>query len=212
MTSNGSIRLICFDLGGVIVRICRTWKEACLAAGLDLRGPWQHDAPAPPEMHAISIAFSTGKIDFETWCHRMSESLNRLYVPHEIARAHKAVLLGEYEGVSEAIDRIHASGLHTATLSNTDAQHWIDLIKYPAIRKINHLHASHLLQQYKPDPAIYHAFEQQVQATPHEILFLDDLPANIESALALGWHAELIDPYSRTDAQIIAAIKKHHAV
>ena len=29
--------VICFDLGGVLVRICRDWNEGCAAAGIDPR-------------------------------------------------------------------------------------------------------------------------------------------------------------------------------
>ena len=31
------IRLVCFDLGGVLVKICRSWSDGCRAAGLDVR-------------------------------------------------------------------------------------------------------------------------------------------------------------------------------
>ena len=30
-------RTVCFDLGGVIVRICRSWEEGCHRAGVSLR-------------------------------------------------------------------------------------------------------------------------------------------------------------------------------
>ena len=32
-----ALRLVCFDLGGVIIRICRTWAEGCTAAGVAVR-------------------------------------------------------------------------------------------------------------------------------------------------------------------------------
>ena len=30
------VTLVVFDLGGVVVRICRSWEEACRAAGVTL--------------------------------------------------------------------------------------------------------------------------------------------------------------------------------
>jgi hypothetical protein len=33
----GSIQAVCFDVGGVIVRIRHSWRELCRAAGFDLR-------------------------------------------------------------------------------------------------------------------------------------------------------------------------------
>ena len=29
--------IVCFDIGGVLVRICRTWEEGCIAADVPLR-------------------------------------------------------------------------------------------------------------------------------------------------------------------------------
>jgi len=38
VTTSG-IRMVCFDLGGVLIKHCRTWREGCAAAGLRLRVP-----------------------------------------------------------------------------------------------------------------------------------------------------------------------------
>ncbi len=41
----------------------------------------------------------------------------------------------------------------------------------------------------KPDPRIYAAAERDLGIEPAQILFVDDLPANIEGALRCGWQA-----------------------
>lgn len=41
----------------------------------------------------------------------------------------------------------------------------------------------------KPDPRIYAAAERDLGLEPARILFVDDLPANVEGALACGWQA-----------------------
>lgn len=42
----------------------------------------------------------------------------------------------------------------------------------------------------KPDPAFYAAATKGIGVKPDEILFLDDLAANVEAARAFGWRAE----------------------
>jgi len=41
----------------------------------------------------------------------------------------------------------------------------------------------------KPDPRIYAAAERDLGVEPARILFVDDLPANVEGALRCGWQA-----------------------
>lgn len=41
----------------------------------------------------------------------------------------------------------------------------------------------------KPDPRIYAAAERDLGVEPSRILFVDDLPANVEGALRCGWQA-----------------------
>jgi putative hydrolase of the HAD superfamily len=41
----------------------------------------------------------------------------------------------------------------------------------------------------KPETGIFEAACQRFAAAPEELLFLDDVPANVHAARALGWHA-----------------------
>ena len=59
-----TIRLVCFDLGGVIIRICRTWLEACRRAGLPVRdgieGVLQREIETRRE---LNVLHQTGRLD-----------------------------------------------------------------------------------------------------------------------------------------------------
>jgi HAD superfamily hydrolase (TIGR01509 family) len=204
--AESSIKLVCFDLGGVVIRICRSWPDACAAAAIASRCDWEQAADA---RHQISMQLSTGRINHATWAHQVSELYDGLYSPQELCAIHGAWLLGEYQGVGEVIDRIHRAGAETASLSNTDHAHWDRMPEFPAFMKLQHRWASHLLHLVKPDPAIYREFERRVNHRSGEILFFDDLPENIEAARAAGWNAELIDPQMRTDSQIQAGLERH---
>jgi len=209
MPSASPIKLVCFDLGGVLVRICRSWPEGCAAAGLPVRGTMTNGYPRIAGWDELGFQFGTGKIDGAIWSERVSSLLNRLYTPQEVRSIHDAWLLGEYEGVGDVIDQIHAAGLPTAALSNTNADHWPRMDDYPAVMRVQHRLASHELGLHKPDPAIYRELERRMNRSGQEILFFDDLPENVKAARAVGWRAELIDPSGRTDVQIQSALTTH---
>lgn len=205
---DSSIKLVCFDLGGVLIRICRSWPEGCAAAGIECRCDWERP-PAAEARHEVSTLLGTGRIDRPTWARQVSALYDGLYTPAELESIHGAFLVDQYEGVGEVIERLHAAGLATASLSNTDHAHWERLLAFPAVLMLQHRWASHLLQLVKPDPAIYREFERRVRRRGAEILFFDDSPENVDAARACGWNAELIDHRSRTDRQMLAMLERH---
>ena len=60
----------------------------------------------------------------------------------------------------------------------------------------------------KPDAAIFGAVEDATGRRGDEILFFDDLPANVEGARAHGWRAVLIDPDGDPAAQVLTALEE----
>ncbi|NPD06885.1 HAD-IA family hydrolase [Nocardioides sp. zg-1308] len=79
----------------------------------------------------------------------------------------------------------------TAILSNSG----------PGAREAERLHGfeditddivySHEVGLAKPDPAAYELTARRLGVAPGEVLFLDDVEANVEAARAAGWHAVL---------------------
>jgi HAD superfamily hydrolase (TIGR01509 family) len=61
---------------------------------------------------------------------------------------------------------------------------------------------SHEVGLAKPDPAIYELTASRLGLAPEEIVFLDDVPVNVEAARAAGWHAVLHEQTARSIAQI----------
>ena len=102
-------------------------------------------------------------------------------------------------------------------LSNTNPWHWDRQLtsaeglerRFPALGRIEQRHASHLLGEVKPDPAVYAAFEQATGYAPAALLFFDDQPKNVDGARAAGWSAELIDPAGDTAAQMLDALDRY---
>ncbi|MFN7314776.1 MAG: HAD-IA family hydrolase [Phycisphaerae bacterium] len=212
-----AIRCVCFDWGGVILRHCRGWAEACLASGVPLR-EGMDDPVRKQHRQELNHLFQIGRISEAEFFPQIAAATGGLYTEAEVRRLHHGWLLTEYAGVSDIIDAINAVGhVQTALLSNTNAAHWArhmdspcGTIKadYPAIQRITHRHASHLLGHAKPHGDIYRAFEDATGFGPGDILFFDDLPDNIAMARQLGWHAVLIDHTRETAPQLHAALLK----
>lgn len=209
MTSRHPVRLVCVDLGGVVVRIRRTLPEALHAVGVPgylLEGISDGEMGA---FRAASAAHQRGEHAWEAWVERAHEALGGRFDRDTILRAHDAVLVGEYPGVATALGAVRRGGASTACLSNTNDRHWDALLELPSFGAIDHRHASHLLGLEKPGHGIYRAFERATGAAPHEILFLDDIEENCAAARACGWNATRIDHERDTAAQIVAAARAH---
>jgi glucose-1-phosphatase len=207
------VRIVCFDLGGVLVRICDTWAEARAAAGLAARGePFD---PAVEDTRAtLTALLGIGRITVEEWAASVSRVLGGAYTPDELTRVHDAISQEEHAGALALVDELHDAGVETACLSNTDHAHWTRLVhhdgtaprtgdpEYPSVARLKRHFASHLLALAKPDDAIYAEFERLTGLRGPEILFFDDRIENIEGALRRNWRAHRIDPRRDTIAQV----------
>jgi putative hydrolase of the HAD superfamily len=203
--------LIVFDLGGVLIRICRDWREACAAAGLPVRGE-SASHTASGRRHEWSEKHGIGAIASDEFFVRVSESVGGLYTAQEVQRIHDAWLLGEYPGVGDLIRDIREAGLATGVLSNTNHPHWVRQMpahrggtgEFAAPALVDHPHASHIMGLLKPSTEMYRAFERLTgfEGRAAEILFFDDIEENIAGARSCGWQAELIDHTGDTAAQM----------
>jgi len=53
---------------------------------------------------------------------------------------------------------------------------------------------SHLIGHRKPDPGCYTYVQEALSIQSKDILFIDDMEANITSALAAGWKGQVHNP------------------
>ena len=208
MTSE-PVRLVCFDLGGVLVRIARDWADACRRAEVDA------SALTPDVLerhHALMLRYETGEIDEAGYFHQIPACVPQV-APDAIARVFDAWLLGMYPGAEQLIDDLRAAGVRTACLSNTNHRHWRTLRERPgaygALDRLDHKFISYELRVMKPHPDAYRAVERGTGMTGSEILFFDDRPENVEAAQALGWRAVKVDRVDDAVSQIREHIDAH---
>lgn len=200
--------MVCFDWGGVILRICRSFEQGCERAGLDVRLD-ADDRELYSVRRTISAEYQVGRLDERAFFDDVSRSTRGAYSPDEIALIHDAWLIEEYPGVRELVDELHANErVQTGMLSNTNGRHWARRDRdFTTAGSLHHQHASHLLGLAKPDKAIFRAFERESGHEPGRIVFFDDLDENIAAANDAGWRGVLIDHESDTAAQMRTALR-----
>src|SRR5688572_32192691 len=104
MSRSAASRVVCFDLGGVLVRICRTWGEACTRAALPERNAealasevWRS------KRRTVVERYQRGEIECSAYYAALAASLEDLYTRVEIERIHGAWTLEHYPGALELV-------------------------------------------------------------------------------------------------------------
>lgn len=186
--------LVCFDLGGVVVRICRTWQEGCERAGVT-PADGMHELLAGDAWQALNARYQAGELAFDDFVRAAGRLAEGRHAEDDVRRIHEAWILGEYDGATDLLRDLAARGIPTAMLSNTCERHLELMRDLPALRTFHRVFASPKLGLVKPDPRIYDHVARELGVAPERIVFFDDTPANVEAARARGWTAHDVDPH-----------------
>jgi glucose-1-phosphatase len=214
MPTTASERVVCFDLGGVLVRLVRNWAEACTRAGLPARNPeWLAGEAFRTLRRPLVDRYQAGLLDCNSYHAELSRALDGLYSAVELESIHGAWTLEHYAGALELVRELNgAPGVTTACLSNTNHAHWLRLSgedgrgEYPAVAELRHRLASHQLGCLKPEARIFElaqaTFSERTPVAAADIFFFDDLGENVSAARAAGWSAFQVDPAGDTVRQM----------
>jgi putative hydrolase of the HAD superfamily len=192
--SSPKIRLVCFDIGGVLVRLAGGWEDACVRAGVPLTAgdvEWE-------KHHPLMRKYERGHLSTDEFFLAIKDCLKGI-TTEQYQGAFDAWLLEMYEGAVELIEELKDKGVLTACLSNTNERHWVLLgggsDVYQPLLKLDHRFASHQIGEAKPDEAAYKVVEKELALRGEEILFFDDREENVLGARQAGWNAEQITEY-----------------
>jgi len=209
------VRVVCFDLGGVLVRIHDGWRSACADTGI------AYDALLDSEdfrahVREALLAQQLGTCTAHETAAVMSAASGNHYSVEQFVTLHASWLQGLYADVEPLVESLRAlDGVVTACLSNTDPAHWARLTDWRAdapyrpLGALHHAFASCELGLAKPDAAIFEAVTRVLDVDPAQVLFFDDTPHNVDAARAHGWAAEPIDPTRETVPQLRAHLLAH---
>ena len=190
------VGLVCFDLGRVLVRICRDWRHECEVAGL-APPPAERVAEHRARIHDAVCRVEVGQIDGAGFCAELAPAFG--LKPEQAAAVLDGFTRGPYPGAVELLDELTARGIPTACLSNTNERHWrlmgdsTSHTFFPFDR-LTYAFASHLAKLRKPDDAIYAYVERQTGIPGKAIVFFDDVEENVEGAKRRGWQGVWVNP------------------
>ena len=112
----------------------------------------------------------------------------------------------ENEPMVESIRALADQGRPLFLLSNTNGLHVEHILRqYPIFSVFAGGVYSHEAKSMKPAPPMYEQAIERFGLSPAETLYVDDLPANIETGLALGFQTHQYD--LRDHAAFLAAIR-----
>jgi HAD superfamily hydrolase (TIGR01509 family) len=188
-------KLVCFDIGGVLIRIVGEPQEAFFRAGEKLpeHMPWEE---LWPQLLALYNSFELGEMNETQFFLECSELTTM--DPEKIRNVWRHWLVEPFPGVTRIIEKAKQSGITTACLSNTNIFHWNIMTgdgkdALPLSRLDRHF-TSFDLKLAKPNSEIFSYVENAAGVSANEILYFDDSQVHISAAHAQGWQAHLITP------------------
>jgi putative hydrolase of the HAD superfamily len=134
------------------------------------------------------IAAQLGTISIDAHWQEVSTALR--LTPADTTALRAAFYAGDVLNVElvACIERLRAHGLRVGLLSNFSADLRIMLAQQDLLRCFDALAISAEIGLMKPDAAAYQAILAMMQMEAHTCVFIDDVPANVVAAQAIGLH------------------------
>ena len=181
--SNKPIKLVLFDLGGVLIELGdelfpQEWFPDGQKFGLS---EWF----SSPE----AIKFETGLITTDEFISGLKEYLFLSAPESEILAAFKKWPKGLFSSTDQLINRLKGN-YQVAVLSNSNEIHEpIIMHKFGLESMIDEIFFSHLIGYSKPNKEAYNHVLKTLTFAPSEVMFFDDNASNVAAAKNFGMQA-----------------------
>ncbi|HEX5158214.1 MAG TPA: HAD family phosphatase [Ktedonobacterales bacterium] len=206
------IRVVMFDIGGILEVIPEGGDPATRYPALDVE--WEARLGLPPghltrcfETVAADGAF--GRCTYEEWSERFQTSTGLSQADFDAYMvAFWDIYMGNPNEELIAYFRALRPRYRTAILTNSflGAREQEEQ-RYGFTSMVELAIYSHEEGVRKPDPRIYGIASERLGVPPAEIVFLDDLPENIDAARAFGMQAILFTSTPQAIADIEALLQ-----
>lgn len=172
----------------------------CDVGGVLVENPWIHTAEQLAseyglgksavfeELTRLATGLDRGALALREYHERLTRSVGAEIPYGEFATLVLDTSLVQIEPVWDSVREVGNSGrFNMVALSNMSAEVWMALERKYSIRSLfNSEVLSFELGVTKPDPRIFEIALERAGSLPEESFFVDDTPANIEAAGALG--------------------------
>lgn len=197
----GKIKNIVFDFGGVLIDwnpryLYRTYfnddREMEYFLSHVCTGEWNAE-------HDRGRTFDEGVRLLEERFPQYSEAI-RLY-----RDGWESMLHGEFPGTVALLMKLKKLGYGIYGLTNWSAETFpIARSKYPVLHRFDGIVVSGQEKLIKPDPRIFGILLERYGLNAGECIFIDDSPANIETAARLGFNTVLFDNIGNVTRRVAA--------
>jgi len=188
------LKLICFDLGGVVVRlksgvaaelqaICPPHRQATLSAAL--RDDFTHEQTS----FSLNEEYQRGLLTTENYLAKVLANFEGSISAAKLREKFLSVIAGEYAESVSLLAKL-AKNYRLACYSNTHDLHWQHMLeRFSWMRHFELPLASHLTGIAKPHADSFAAVCRTSKLLASECLFVDDRTVNIEGAVKYGMRA-----------------------
>jgi len=197
MTKGGGIRALFVDYGGVLTTsVTTSFAAFCLATGVrpetlkallaDAYADGSSGLPSRPSLADLVVALETGAMSGEEFDRKLAPVLSEgleTAIDHSGLTDRLFAELRPDEAMIDAVRAAHRAGAKTGLISNT----WGTQANSAAPDDLFDVRIlSGEVKLRKPQPEIYRLAADRLGVEPGASVFVDDLPANVEGARAIG--------------------------
>ena len=192
------IKNIFFDFGGVLFDLS---YEGAIAAFKRIGMADADQRLDKYHQRGIFEDLESGRIDADTFRHAIEPLCGRPLTHEEVLSAWLGYVGAPMSEQKLAyLDELRARGYRTFLMSNTNpfVQSWAESSAFspsgrPLGSYLEHCYTSYEVGIMKPSPEFFLHALRDANLLPEETIFLDDSPANIEAAAALGIRTLLVE-------------------
>jgi len=201
MSRKHQIRVVLFDLGGVLVEL----------SGVPTMLAWMSNRVSSEELWKMWLtspvvrAFETGRATPEWFADQLIAEMGLLIGTRQLLDEFAGWPRGLFPGALELIGRVPRRYTR-ATLSNSNALHWPRLMEEMQLAEaFDQYFASHLMGKIKPDEEVFQHVTGTLNCAADEVFFLDDNKLNVEAAQAIGMNAVQVKGVTAAEQALIKA-------
>ena len=174
-----SVKLVMFDLGGVLVHIApqRFLAKVASATGK----PVEALKPSLEDRQLIE-ALELGRINPRKFYEQVNERTGVNWTYEQFVTAWNSIIVDENRETTWVLERLHTR-YKLLVLTNTDPMHDTYIRNtWPVFTAIPQWVASYAVGYRKPDPRIFELALREADVQARETVYIDDLAEHIETA------------------------------
>lgn len=193
------IKTVIFDFGNVL---CNIDFRRCMARLQEVMGVDLLEPETLKWFLEFFKSYEKGQVDNEAFFLRLQETSSLNPSIHDLKSAWNYMIVGMNDERFPFLLELQKK-YKVLLLSNSNVEHikyGMDMIRNTnqipdfESRYFHKIYYSHIIGMRKPDREIFDFITEDSKLVTNEILFIDDLPNNIEGAIAAGWNAVRHNP------------------